>query len=77
MLKQKNFNRIMFLLLILLALAVGYFQSALETQERKYQRLEDRYVRLELMVGASESAQLIKDSYQIIDNQGQFVEEQL
>ena len=75
MLKQKNFNRIMFVLLVLLALAVGYFQSALETQERKYNRLEDRYVRLEMMVGASESAQLIKDSYQVIDNQGLFVKD--
>ena len=75
MLNQKTFNRIMFVLLVLLALAVGYFQSALETHERKYKRLEDQYVRLEMMVGASESAQLIKDSYQIIDNQGRFIKE--
>ena len=75
MLKQKNFNRIVFLLLIFLALALGYFQSALEVQERKYKNLEDHYVRLEMMVGASESAQLIKDSYHIIDNQGRFIED--
>lgn len=75
MLKQKHFNRLMFILLVFLALAVGYFQSALETEEKKYLRLEDRYVRLELMVGASESAQLIKDSYQYVDNQGYIIKE--
>lgn len=75
MLKQRKFNRIIFILLIFLALALGYFQSALKTQERKYKNLEDRYVRLEMMIGASESAQLIKDSYQIIDNQGRFIED--
>jgi len=50
MLKQKKFNRIVFLLLIFLALAVGYFQSALETQERKYKALEDRCLELEIMM---------------------------
>jgi hypothetical protein len=75
MLKQKNFNRIIFILLIFLALALGYFQSSLETQERKYKYLEDRYVRLEMMIGATESAQLIEDSYQIIDNQGRLIED--
>lgn len=58
MINQKNFNRIVFLLLIMLALATGYFQSALETQERRYQALEERYQKLEMIVAASESAQL-------------------
>jgi uncharacterized protein HemX len=75
MTKQKTFNRIIFILLVFLALAVGYFQAALETNERKYKRLEDRFVRLEMMIGASESAQLIQDSYQIIDNQGQIIKD--
>jgi uncharacterized protein HemX len=73
--KQKTFNRVVFILLVLLALAVGYFQTALENTERKYKRLEDRFVRLEMMIGASESAQLIEDSYQIIDNQGQIIKD--
>lgn len=71
--KQQTFNRVLFILLVILALAVGYFQTALENNERKYKRLEDRFVRLEMMIGASESAQLIQDSYQIIDNQGQII----
>jgi hypothetical protein len=71
--KQRTFNRIVFLLLVFLALAVGFFQSALENEQKKYKALEDRYVRLEMMVGASESAQLIKDSYQVIDNQGLYI----
>jgi hypothetical protein len=58
MLNQKNFNRIVFLLLIILALAAGYFQSALETQERRYQALEERHKKLEMMIEASDSAQL-------------------
>jgi uncharacterized protein HemX len=73
--KQKTFNRALFILLVFLALALGYFQTALENSERKYKRLEDRFVRLEMMVGASESAQLIQDSYQIIDNQGQIIKD--
>jgi len=58
MINQKNFNRLVFFLLIMLALAVGYFQSALETQERRYQALDEYCQKLELMLTASNSAQL-------------------
>jgi len=58
MINQKNFNRLVFFLLIMLALAAGYFQSALETQERRYQALDEDCQKLELMLTASNSAQL-------------------
>ncbi|HOA11988.1 hypothetical protein KBB59_01255 [Candidatus Woesebacteria bacterium] len=58
MINQKNFNRLVFFLLIMLALAAGYFQSALETQERRYQALDEHCQKLELMLTASNSAQL-------------------
>jgi hypothetical protein len=61
MINQKTFNRIVFLLLIMLALAAGYFQAALESQKRRYQALEKSYIKLEMMLKASDSAQLNLD----------------
>lgn len=71
MLNQKNLNRIFFIIIVILALLAGLYQANYQVEQRKYDRIEDQYVRLEMMLGASESAQLIEDSYQIIDNQGQ------
>ena len=71
MLKQKTLNLIFFILIVFLAISAGLFQAEYQAEQRKYNWLEDKYVRLEMMVGASESAKLIEDSYQIIDNQGQ------
>ena len=71
MIKQKTLNLIFFTLIVILAIAAGLFQAEYQTEQRRYKYLEDKYVRLEMMVGASESAKFIEDSYQIIDNQGQ------
>lgn len=56
MLKQEKFNRLIFILLIFLALAVGYFQSALENEKRKYQLLEDRHLELKTELETCQSA---------------------
>ena len=69
--KQKIFNRIAFILVVLLALAAGFFQAAYKTEIKKYNRLEDLYVRLEMMIGEKKAEQLIDDSYQYIDETGQ------
>lgn len=69
--KQKIFNRIAFILIVILALAAGFYQSAYKTEIKKYNRLEDLYVRLEMMIGEEKADQLIEDSYQYIDETGQ------
>ena len=71
MIKQKTLNLIFFILVTILAVTAGLFQAEYQTEQRKYKYLEDKYVRLQMMIGASQSAKLIEDSYQIIDNQGQ------
>lgn len=68
--KQKLFNRIAFILVVALALAAGFFQSAYKTEIKKYNRLEDKYVRLEMMVGEEKAEELIENSYQYIDETG-------
>ena len=70
-LNQKNLTRLLWASILVLALLAGLYHSYFRAEQRRYQYLEDRYVRLEMMVGASDSARLIEDSYQIIDNQGQ------
>ena len=72
---QKLFNRIALLLIILLALAAGFFQSAYQTEIKKYNRLEDLYVRLEMMVGEEKAEELIEDSYQYVNETGQTIKE--
>ena len=69
--KQKIFNRIAFILVVILALAAGFYQSAYKTEIKKYNRLEDFYVRLEMMIGEDQAEQLIENSYQYVDETGQ------
>lgn len=71
----KNLIRLLWVAIIGLALAAGFLQSALEVQERKYNALEDRYVRLRHMVGNDRAQQLIQDSYNYIDNRGVIIQE--
>jgi hypothetical protein len=68
--KQKLFNRIAFILVVALALAAGFYQSAYKTEIKKYNRLEDLYVRLEMMLGEEKAEELIDDSYQYVDETG-------
>ncbi len=60
MLKQETFNRLIFILLIFLALAAGYFQSALENEKNKYQLLEKRNLELKTELEACESAKTME-----------------
>lgn len=43
----KNLVRFMLALIIILALAAGYYQSALEVEQRKNQRLEQKIKQLQ------------------------------
>ena len=70
---QRNLNRLLFVLLITLAIAAGFFKSAYDTEVRKYNKLEDQFVRLKMMIGEEETTNLIEASYQKIDDQGQIL----
>jgi uncharacterized protein HemX len=43
----KNLFRLMLLLIIVLAFAAGYYQSALEVEQRKNQRLQQKIEQLQ------------------------------
>jgi hypothetical protein len=73
--KQKIFNRIALLLVIILALAAGFFQSAYKTEIKRYNRLEDRYIRLEMMIGEEKAETMIDNSYQYVDETGTIIKE--
>jgi len=73
--KQKIFNRIAFCLIIVLALAAGFFQSAYKAEIKRYNRLEDSYVRLEMMIGEEKAEEIIDSSYQYIDETGSIIKE--
>lgn len=60
---QKNVTRVLLMLVVVLALAAGYFQTALVAEQRKYLRLEDKYVRVRNMLGVDETQRLIDESY--------------
>lgn len=60
---QKNVTRGLVVLVVVLALVAGYFQTALQAENRKYLRLEDRYVRVRQMLGVEETQRLIDESY--------------
>jgi hypothetical protein len=56
--------RLLVLLSVVLALLAGYYHSSLETQVKKYQRLEDMYVRVRSQLGREETQRLIDLSRQ-------------
>lgn len=43
----KNFTRLLWLIIIILAFSAGYFQSALEVEQRKGKTLEQKILKLE------------------------------
>lgn len=59
----KNITRMLVVLVVLLALIAGYFQTTYIAEQKKYLRLEDRYVRVRNMLGVDQTQQLIDDSY--------------
>lgn len=63
--------RILVILVVALALLAGYYHSSYLTEQRKYQRLEDRYVRVRGMLGREETQRLIDLSYEV-EEEGTF-----
>jgi hypothetical protein len=66
--KPKHLTWLLMAVIVILAFAAAYYQTALKLEKKKYKRLEDKYVRVRNMLGANKMKQLIEDSYQ--DNQG-------
>lgn len=58
-LDQKNLTRLLVFLSVALALMAGYYHASLESQVKKYQRLEDMYVRVRGQLGREETQRLI------------------
>ena len=60
----KLLTRILILLIVILSLLAGYYESALVSERKKYLRLEDKYVRVRSELGREETQRLIDQSRQ-------------
>lgn len=56
---QKVLIRVLVVLVVVLALLAGYYHASLESQTKKYLRLEDMYVRVRGQLGREETQRLI------------------
>lgn len=54
---------ILVVLVVVLSLVAGYYQQAWSLQVKKYNRLEDMYVRLRGQLGVERTQELIDQSY--------------
>lgn len=57
-------HRAMLIAMVVLAITAGYFHSKWDGEKRKYQLLEDRYVRVRDQLGREEMQRLIDLSHQ-------------
>lgn len=62
-LSDKNLTRLLVIIILVLAFATGYFQIKYESEQLKYLRLEDKFVRVRGQLGREETQKLIDDSY--------------
>lgn len=51
------------IVIVILSFVAGYYHALLKAEQRKYLRLEDRYVRVRNQLGREVMQQLIDDSY--------------
>lgn len=61
----KHIIRILVVIVILLSFLAGYLHSLYRLEQKKYRQLEDRYVRVRMMIGREEMQRLIDESYEI------------
>jgi hypothetical protein len=57
--------RFLLLLVIVLSVLAGHYSYALSLEQKKYSRLEDRYVRVRGQLGVDETQRLIDQSHEI------------
>ena len=60
---DKNVIRFLLALVIVLAVAAGYFQVLYKQERKRYLKLEDRYVRVRGQLGREKMQELIDKSY--------------
>lgn len=63
-LKTKNVIRFLILVVIILAIAAGYYHSLYQNEAKKYKKLEDKYVRVRGELGREETQRIIDQSYE-------------
>ena len=59
----KTLTRILVIIIIILGILAGYYQSGLKLEKKKYLRLEDKYVRVRNELGVEETQRLIDESH--------------
>lgn len=64
LISNKLLIRILLVACIVLSLLAGYYQASLGTQVKKYNRLEDMFVRVRTELGRDETQRLIDQSKQ-------------
>lgn len=58
-------TRILLMLVIILAVAAGYYQELWKQELKRYARLEDKYVRVRQVIGRESMQELIDESYEL------------
>lgn len=58
----KTLTRILVLIIVVLSILAGYFQASLISEQKKYSRLEDKFVRVRSGLGTEETQRLIDES---------------
>ncbi len=62
--KTKNLIRLLVIIIVVLAFLAGYFQAALKLEKKKYAKLEDKFNRLERLLGEKQTQRLLEQSKQ-------------
>lgn len=63
-LSYKTLTRVLVLIILILSIMAGYFHASLIAEQKKYLRLEDKYVRVRDELGTEETQRLIDESRQ-------------
>ena len=59
----KTLTRILVIIIFVLSILVGYYQAIFKAEQKKYLRLEDKYVRVRNELGIDETQRLIDESH--------------
>lgn len=66
---DKTLIRILLIILIVISLLAGYYKTVLDIERKKYNRLEDWYVRVRNMLGREETQRLIDLSRELEEDE--------
>ncbi len=63
--KTKNLIRLLVAIIIIATFIAGYYHSLYTLEQKKYNNLEDKYVRVRMMIGREQMQRLIDESYEL------------